>query len=548
MATPLRSATGSGRDLAAASLGVVAPIGVVYLALVASSAIMRPLSETESVLHVLVLLCMSAALCLAPLAVWPFRLQGYVAWAGGGLAALGFFNLLHVVEYSELVTLGAIDAVVSTSAREAGEFLGGRFVGLGVAVVGTVLSVGAIGGAMGRIHREARVPTRARLAYGALGLLAVGVLAAHPFRLFPVSTVKNAVDYVDYRARFQDAQKARESHRFDAVATVAWESPPVFVLVIGETLRRRQMGVYGYERDTTPRLGALDSLFVFSDVTTTSSVTQPSVKMMMTEATPRTAVDHGGRSWLWLARELGYQTAWISNQDRTEGTETALIAEDAARVLYTSHSYTASAQLDEDVLAPLADVLAQRSGPLAIVVHLMGSHEDYSLRYPARFERWSGAAQPELALIDHYDNSVAYTDWVVAEIIERVGETGAPALVTFVADHGENLFEAPHRLRGHGAPVSTMAEVEVPLLVWLSDAFREARPTVAAALAETRHQPVSTQDIFYGFADLLGAEWPDARPERSVFRASFEAIPRHVLTPTGTVVRVDDLDEHLAWR
>ncbi len=523
-------------------LAVLTPIAVVYVALLTSSAVARPLSETGRALYDLRLLAVSTALCLAPLAIWPFRLRAYALVSGLGLAALAFVNLFHLVEFSELVTLGAIDAVVNTSTREAGEFLRGRSFGLELAALGTFVSLFATVWSAARIPADMRVTQRLRLVALALGLGAGAALAVAPMRLFPLSTLKNAVDYVGYRARYRAAQEARQSHHFGATTAAAWDAPPVIVLVIGESMRRRELGLYGYDRDTTPHLGTLDSLIVFTDAVTSSPVTQSAVKMLMTAATPETVLDHAERSWIALAREVGYQTAWISNQDRTEGTETVLISEDAAEVVYTSHSYTASAQLDEDVLPEVDRVLGARRGPLAMVVHLMGSHEDYGLRYPARFRRFHGAAgrlrTDDQALVDQYDDSVAYTDWVVSEVVARVEATGAPAVVAFVSDHGENLFDTSEGLRGHGMPIPTAAEVEVPLLVWTSPAFRAERPAMDAALRRNRTAPVSTPDLFYGFVDVLGTDWRGARPGRSVFSTAYRSEPRRVLAPSGELVAV----------
>ena len=536
-----------GRTAAA----VGAPLAVVYGCLFASVAVARPLSDLGRPGYVLLQWAVSLALCLAPLAVWPFRTRRYAQIASSVLAVLALVNLVHVFEYSQLVTLGAIDAVASTSGREAGEFLRGR-----PASVVSALAASAVAGVLavrlsGRVPPEAGVPRAARAAAAALGAAAVLTLAAYPMRLFPVSTVKNAVDYVGYQADFSRAQQARASHRFGATQTGAWDEPPVVVVVVGESLRRDQLGLYGYGRPTTPRLSALDGLVVFADAVTAAPVTQPSLAMMMTAATPHTHRDHAERSWLTLAREVGFETVWISNQDRTDGTATALLAGDADRVVYTSHDWSAAGQYDEDVLPALDRALAGRTGPLAVVVHLMGSHDDYAQRYPPAFDHFDPdsprpAAHTALSdrqrrMVDYYDNSVRYTDWVVSEVVRRVEGTGAPAVGVFVSDHGENLYDTADRLRGHGVPGTTRHEVEVPLAVWTTPAFRRARPGVVRALERNRALPVTTADLFYGLADLVGAGWPGHRPDRSVFAPGYQPGPRPVLTPDLEVVAAEDL-------
>ncbi len=525
---------------------VVAPLVVVYAALYLSAAVARPLSDLGGAGYNALRLIVSVALCLAPLAVWPFRARSYALTAGLTLAALALVNLVHAIEYSELVTIGAIDATLATTGREAREFFRGRGATLALVALGATLSLTAVVAFAGRVPRGLQIPGRVRLTAGALGLAGLAVLVAFPMRLFPISTLKNAVDYLDHQARYQDALAARAGHSFGASSAVAWDEPPVVVLVLGESTRRGALGLYGYHRPTTPELSGLDGLVTFEDAVAAASVTQPSVSMMLSAATPATLADHPEGSWLALAREVGFETVWISNQDRTDGTATALLADDADRVVYTSHSWSASGQLDGDVLPVLDRVLADRTGPLAVVVHLMGAHDDYALRYPDRFARFGHGSYPparnaalastERAMIDHYDNAVAYTDWVVAEVFRRAEATGAPAAGVFVSDHGENLYDTPARLRGHGVPGTTAYEIEVPLALWSTPSFRAARPDLVDAAERNRALPVSTADLFWGLADLVGADWSGARAERNPFSPQFQPAPRRVLLPTGDVV------------
>ena len=533
--------------LVALVVAIAAPLVVVYASLYLSAAILRPLSDLGNLGYNVVRLAVSVALCLGPLAVWPFRARSYVVTVGLGLTVLALLNLVHVFEYSQLVTIGAIDAAFSTSGREAGEFLSGRPESTVLALLGSAVAVGVTGWAGLRVPRGTAISRRTRLTTAALGAVGASALIAFPMRLFPVSTVKNAVDYVGYRAQYEAAREARAAHAFGATSTGAWaDEEPIVVVIVGESMRRGQLGIYGYDRPTTPVLAGTDDLVLFTDAVSGASVTQPSVKMMMTGATPETVADHAERSWLTLAHEVGFETAWLSNQDWTDGTETALIAEDADRVVYTSHSWSASGQLDEDLLPELDRVLAERDGPLALVVHLMGSHDDYALRYPDRFVRFgpdaprpashAGLRADERRMIDYYDNTVAYTDWMLGQILGRLDATGAPAVAVFAADHGENLYDTPARLRGHGVPGTTAYEIEVPLLFWTSPGARDARPDLAETAARNRHRPLSTTDLFYSFADLVGADWPGARPERSVFADDFRPDRRRVALPTGEVV------------
>ena len=304
-------------------VAVVLPVLIVYGCLYASTAIARPLSDLGRPWYVALQFVTSAVLCLAPLALWPFRARSFALLGGLTLTALALLNLVHVFEYSQLVTIGAIDAVINTSAREAGEFLTGRPRSvLPAALVAVGLTVVAVGAAW-RVPRETQVTTRVRVGAALLGVLGLLVLVVYPMRLFPVSTVKNAAEYAGYRASFEAAREARTGHSFGATTTDDLFGATVLVVIVGESLRREQLGLYGYPRPTTPWLSASRDVVAFTDAVTAAPVTQPAVTMMMTAAEPATVQDHAEQSWLTLAREIGYDTVWLSNQDRTAGTATA---------------------------------------------------------------------------------------------------------------------------------------------------------------------------------------------------------------------------------
>lgn len=90
---------------------------------------------------------------------------------------------------------------------------------------------------------------------------------------------------------------------------------------------------------------------------------------------------------------------------------------------------------------------------------MMGSHgPTYSKRYPEGFAKWkptcdSANVQSCKAeeLKNGYDNSIAYTDHTVSEMIRALKEKkGADTALIYASDHGESLGEKGLFL--HGAP------------------------------------------------------------------------------------------------
>jgi len=94
------------------------------------------------------------------------------------------------------------------------------------------------------------------------------------------------------------------------------KQPKTFVLIIGESLSRHHMQLYGYPRETNPKLTAMkDKLFVFNDVVSPATTTIDVMQLVLTLA------DHEHpeyyfekRSIVNLFADAGYDTVWLGNQ------------------------------------------------------------------------------------------------------------------------------------------------------------------------------------------------------------------------------------------
>ena len=119
------------------------------------------------------------------------------------------------------------------------------------------------------------------------------------------------------------ARELAKSFRFGATREAPPPEPETYVLVVGESARRHNFSLYGYERETNPRLSKLQNLLVFKDVITQVAQTQFSVPLIITRGSlmdgTRTARE---TSIVSAFREVGFQTFWLSTQQR----ETAMAA------------------------------------------------------------------------------------------------------------------------------------------------------------------------------------------------------------------------------
>lgn len=308
----------------------------------------------------------------------------------------------------------------------------------------------------------------------------------------------------------------------------------VHVLVIGESARRASWSVYGYRRQTTPFLDTMRGEAIFLEhAHADANLTSWSVPMMLTGMGPEQfAFDKVHGNLVDLAREAGYGTAWLVNQDISISTSVGVAADrlhyppDLSRDLYGRHAR------DEVLLPAYRREVGQSGAARFIGIHSNGSHWEYYLRYPPSFQRFGSAKElgslsmmsigdpAAAAITDAYDNSVLYTDWFLQQVIAAVRSLEVPVTVTFFPDHGEDL-RMLDGTTGHGMARYTPHQFEIPAFVWLNDAYRLKHPERVRALQANAAREVRSHDVFYTLADLMGITWPGANERHSFASEQF---------------------------
>lgn len=357
----------------------------------------------------------------------------------------------------------------------------------------------------------------------------------------------------DYRRVAAERQTTVE--RIDAAQTRA--GPEVHVVVIGESTTRNHMGIYGYFRDTTPRLsGMAGDLVVLTDVISSHSHTMHVLQKALTLAqvgNGRDYTDPEAYSILELLNAAGVRTYWLSNQKRFGlwDDHVTVLAEAADQVTFVSHRLGKGAQPGPDarVLSAFREALRDgRGGTKVIFVHLMGTHWPYEQRTDRRHARFTDPPGPALLgdlelgdkLLDevnHYDNAVLYADFILKSLIDILAEEGpAASSLLYFSDHGESPLEGT----GHDASRFAPGHVEIPFLFWFSDGFREDHPELLDTLRRNADQRFMTDRLEHVILDLVGIETKHLQPDASLFRPEFAEVPRRTLDGRLDYDRFDD--------
>jgi len=344
-------------------------------------------------------------------------------------------------------------------------------------------------------------------------------------------------DMSEYRALREARRRTGAPPRVTQQGPLAGQ-PQTYVFVIGESLSRNHMSLYGYWRETTPQLARLaPELAVFTDVISPHSHTDASLERVLTLANDTnrfTFADPRNYSLVELLRAAGFTTWWISNQN-TFGpwdNQTAVLARDAERVRYLNQGSGAfvTGAYDEVLIEPLGAALADPAPRKAIFLHFLGNHWEYSKRYPAGHtafvapptEREIGAwrnVHSSPKSIDHYDNAVRYHDHLVVQVIERLRGLQQPAALVMFADHGESVYAG----RFHNWREFTRDHLEVPLILWFSPRYRSAAGGTLERARGAARLPFALEDLPHLVGDLAHLDSPLLERRRSPLSPDYAA-------------------------
>lgn len=213
-----------------------------------------------------------------------------------------------------------------------------------------------------------------------------------------------------------------------------------------------------------------------------------------------------------MLQRAGYAVTWIDNNSGCKGAcarvETWPLPEDL------KPEFCRDGECLDGILAPsLAHFLAQNPvQDRVVVLHQAGSHGPaYYRRYPDEFKRFTPTCESNALqsctqeqIINTYDNTIAYTDHVLATLIRQLAQqSNYQAALLYVSDHGESTGE--HGLYLHGAPylLAPDQQTQVPLLTWFGPDWA-ARPQASCL---SRHmQGLSHDHVFHTVLGWLGVQ------------------------------------------
>lgn len=431
-----------------------------------------------------------------------------------------------------------ISAAANTTPREAYEYLHGFGpTALACLALATLASLGVGLLAAQGVRRDYARP-RALLPF----LCLLGLLIAIGYALKPWRKLHPAVFWAGWASSVAETRMAwshLENVRQDMQAyadslkpQLDMLGPSTVVLVISDSVNRDNLALYGYGRDTSPamqRLKALhgDELMVIRNAWSVEASTLPSLNRLLNLRHVSTGEDRSAHI-VAMAKAAGYRTWWISNHDdiaiEQQHAKLADVVEIVNRIPGRSGQ-----SLDSELLDCVQEALDEPHARKFIVVHLLGAHPHYGLRYPAShnpFAKASDGIDAQLARLGRsqwvryqrkeYDAALRFHDHVVAELFAMTEKTSAARpdeyrAWMYLSDHGQ---EVGHSKDFAGHSPTTAAGYRIPVMIW-----------------RNRDWPAAPQLANHAFradwggwtlADLLNLQWDGYTATRNILSENYQ--------------------------
>jgi lipid A ethanolaminephosphotransferase len=301
----------------------------------------------------------------------------------------------------------------------------------------------------------------------------------------------------------------------DAQLGAKWPGakPVVFILVVGETARRANFSLAGYGKNTNPALAAEDIVF-FDQATSCGTATAMSVPCMFARE-PRKEFNLSRADYsenlLDVLQHAGLNVHWMDNNSGCKGV--------CQRVSYEQTPSHINNELCRDgecfdmaLLEHLPERFATKTPGAVIVLHQKGSHG------PSYFERSPEGFKPFLPecksnqlqrctseeISNAYDNSIVYTDYILGQLINQLkANTQYATAMLYMSDHGESLGENGFYLHGFPYALAPKEQIDIPMIFWASEAYREQFGLDWACIKNKAHEPVSHDNLFSSVLSLL---------------------------------------------
>ncbi|WXU00334.1 MAG: hypothetical protein Ctma_1048 [Catillopecten margaritatus gill symbiont] len=289
---------------------------------------------------------------------------------------------------------------------------------------------------------------------------------------------------------------------------ISTDGLPNIIYIVGESLTLSHMGIYGYERDTTPQLAQLErqkQLIKYTNALSIGTHTRLSVPYMLVGIE---GIDPKGKiyqtpSVFNYAKARGYTTAFISAQDTHWGHIKDLFVDKDVDYFWHGVQMNKNASVHKgaddmrvlnEIAIPYIDKIGKQKMPFFLALQMDGSHYPYAEHSTKMHKKFLPESEPNS--INAYDNTVIKTDDYLAKLIRKIRTEYPNSWVFYSADHGQGLGGEDGKA-GKFNQNPHLNTIHNSLLI-------SAPKSKVAQLLHNQNAPISQADIVPSILDIIG--------------------------------------------
>jgi len=413
------------------------------------------------------------------------------------LVILPIIQILYYYMYQNPITENACMALLQTNTAEAHEYLMQTLgytgiisiIFLLVLIFATFLFCNKVSFSNSSVSKKIKIIT-------SILFLSSGIYSSNIFKeTGAMDVLHNAQEYYANAQLFNTFHEQQVQNLSVIPPQNFFSQPSTIIMIIGESASSDYMSAYHQTtHDTTPWMRTMSKksdFILFRHTYTTFIQTVASLERALTEKNQYNNIDFNKAiTVIDIAKKAGYHTYWFSNQGTISSADTpiTLVAKTADHSTWIEDELANSdhQRYDGDLLPYLKQVNPNQNN--FIVIHIMGSHDNYINRYPSQFTRWGEPGKFNFVI--NYENSIAYTDWLLQQIYDYGKQNLNLQVMLYFSDHGADPLKVRNPDR------STFVAHHIPMFLYLSKSYRQLYPQTYATLR--RHEnSYFTNDLIY---------------------------------------------------
>lgn len=360
---------------------------------------------------------------------------------------------------------------------------------------------------------------------------------------------------------YMDGSKYIKSSEIETQNSIEFEASKdnrgeTYIVIIPESLNKKHMGLYGYMRDTTPRLSErskIDGLLSFTNVYSSHLPSMHFPSLSLSETNQYNNINYyNSLSIMDILRKADIETYWLTTQsiNRTRYNamvDTANIADHHINLKDGIRNNTEEVLLDE-----IENILSQKRDNNRVVFVYLANRWSYASRYDkSKFTIYTkeldrgkfGAVALSNSNINHYDNSIYYNDHIVNSILKSLHRKKGVNGLVLIPEYGEDVM----RNLGHLSKKFTFDMTQIPMITWFSNDYRKKYGETYHTFARNKDRIFSNDMLYDTLLGLFDIKTERYNSRYDLASTDYDLEPDNALVLYGHK-NYTDKDNYIYWQ